>query len=79
MHRYNLTLVETAFRWMIHHSLLEFGDEGSDGVLLGVSSLEQLRTNLEDIRKGALPEEVVAVLDEAWVTITKGTCVNYWR
>lgn len=37
---------------------------------VGASSLGHLESNLADLEKGPLPEDVVAVLDEAW-QITK--------
>jgi len=77
--KHNLTLLETALRWCVHHSELKMKDGGNDGVIIGVSSLTQLEGNLKDLEKGPLPEEVVQVLDEAWNNITKATCPSYWR
>ncbi|GIZ40925.1 hypothetical protein CKM354_000424500 [Cercospora kikuchii] len=74
----NLTLLETAFRWLVHHSKLNIKDGGNDGIIIGVSSQQQLETNLNDIEKGPLPEEVLKVLDQAWL-ITKPTAVPYWH
>ena len=51
---------------------------GQDGIIIGVSSFEQLESNLKDLEKGPLPEEVVQVLDQAWL-ITKATAVDYWQ
>ena len=53
-------------------------DGGRDGVIIGVSSYGQLESNLKDLEKGPLPEEVVKALDEAWL-ITKPTTPNYWH
>lgn len=77
--KHNLTLIETALRWVRHHSLLKMTDGGNDGIIIGVSSLSQLETNLEVLEKGPLPEEVVAVLDEAWNTLFKAQAPSYWR
>jgi aflatoxin B1 aldehyde reductase len=80
--KHNLTLLETGFRWVVHHSQLKVGgidgSGGNDGLIIGVSSLKQLESNLKDIEKGPLPEEVVKVLDEAWL-VTKPTAANYWH
>jgi aflatoxin B1 aldehyde reductase len=73
----NLTMIETAFRWLVHHSKLNIKD-GNDGIIIGVSSLDQLKNNLEVLEKGPLPDEVVKVLDEAWL-IAKPTTVDYWH
>jgi aflatoxin B1 aldehyde reductase len=75
--KHNLTLIETALRWCVHHSALKIKD-GNDGIIIGVSSLQQLEGNLRDLEKGPLPEEVIKALDDAWI-ITKATAPNYWH
>lgn len=75
--KHGLTLLEIAFRWMVHHSALKVMD-GNDGLVIGISSLKQLEANLNEVEKGPLPEEVVKTLDDAW-QITKPTCDTYWR
>lgn len=91
---HGLTLVETALRWVVHHSKLQIGQSGpngaggadtrgdghggNDGIIIGVSSLQQLESNIKDLEKGPLPEAVVEVLDQAWMTIG-GSCPSYWR
>ena len=53
---HKLTLVEIALRWCIHHSELKTRVKGgNDGVIIGVSSLKQLESNLADVDKGPLP------------------------
>jgi aflatoxin B1 aldehyde reductase len=76
--KHGLTLVETALRWVRHHSALKMDNGGRDGVLVGVSSFAQLETNLADLQKGPLPEEVVQALDQAWL-VAKATSPNYWH
>lgn len=76
--KYDLTLLEVAFRWHTHHSALRMLNGGRDEVMIGVSSFEQLKSNLKDLEKGPLPDEVVQVLDEAWL-ITKATTPDYWH
>ncbi|KAF2162250.1 hypothetical protein M409DRAFT_27254 [Zasmidium cellare ATCC 36951] len=76
--KHNLTLIETALRWVVHHSKLEIKSGDKDGIIIGVSSQAQLEGNLEALEKGPLPEEVVKVLDEAWL-VTKATAVPYWH
>ncbi|KAH7325880.1 NADP-dependent oxidoreductase domain-containing protein [Stachybotrys elegans] len=75
--KHNLTMIETALRWMVHHSKLRVKD-GNDGILIGVSSVDQLENNLDNLEKGPLPEEVVQALDEAW-QISKADSTNYWH
>jgi len=76
--KHNLTLLETAFRWLTHHSELNIKDGGNDGIIIGVSSEQQLVQNLKDLEKGPLPEEVLKALDEAWL-VAKPTTANYWH
>ncbi|KAI4114495.1 MAG: hypothetical protein LQ345_004727 [Seirophora villosa] len=76
--KHNLTLLEIALRWCVHHSALKMKDGGRDGVIIGVSSFSQLESNLKDLEKGPLPDEVVQTLDDAWM-ITKATTPNYWQ
>ncbi len=105
-------MIETAMRWLTHHSQLRLADKGGNdgelpflffsssvyssvsslatkltgtltlytpsGIIMGVSSFEQLESNLKDLEKGPLPEDVVKALDEAWM-IAKSTAVAYWH
>ncbi|KAI2464018.1 NADP-dependent oxidoreductase domain-containing protein [Annulohypoxylon bovei var. microspora] len=72
-----LTLIEVALRWVVHHSELKIKD-GNDGILIGISSHDQLVSNLDNLEKGPLPEDVVQALDEAW-NIAKPNAPNYWH
>jgi aflatoxin B1 aldehyde reductase len=77
--KHELTLLEIALRWVVHHSELKTRAKGgNDGVIIGVSSFKQLEGNLKDLEKGPLPEEVVKALDEAWL-VAKPTTPNYFR
>lgn len=75
--KHGLTLPETALRWVHHHSKLNI-DDGRDGIIIGVSSFAQLESNLRDVQKGPLPEEVVEALDNAWL-VAKPTAPDYWH
>lgn len=75
--KHGLTLAEVALRWCVHHSALRITN-GEDGVIIGFSNLDQLRSNLEDLGKGRLPAEVVATLDRAW-SMVQGDASNYWH
>lgn len=76
--KHNLSLIEIALRWVRHHSALDVGPGGRDGVIIGVGNFKQLEQNLVEVEKGPLPDEVVAALDEAWL-VTKPTTANYWH
>lgn len=73
-----LSLSEIAFRWYVHHSKLDM-ISGNDGVVIGVSSIDQLKANLTDLEKGPLPESIVTALESIWENVTRGTCSLYWR
>ncbi|KAI9767755.1 MAG: hypothetical protein M1840_005436 [Geoglossum simile] len=77
---HNLTLPETALRWLVHHSALRITPEsgGNDGVIIGVSNIDQLKSNLKDLEKGRLPMAVVQALDEAW-KVAMPEVPNYWH
>lgn len=75
--KHGLSMIETALRWVVHHSALKVKD-GNDGVIIGVSSIDQLGQNLDALEKGPLPEDLVASLDEAW-RISKADAPPYWH
>jgi aflatoxin B1 aldehyde reductase len=74
--KHGLTLIEIALRWCLHHSALNIQD-GNDGIIVGVSSLSQLKENLADLKKRPLPDDVVKALDDAWL-ICKAHASDYW-
>lgn len=77
--RHGLTMIETALRWCVHHSSLRTRAKGgNDGVIIGVSSHEQLVGNLDNLEKGPLPDDLVQALDTAW-TIAKPGATDYWH
>ncbi|TVY83577.1 Aflatoxin B1 aldehyde reductase member [Lachnellula suecica] len=75
--KHGLRMPEVALRWVTHHSALNVTD-GNDGIIIGVSSVDQLDQNLKDIESGPLPEEVVQALDKAW-SIAKVDQPNYYH
>ncbi|KAI0470432.1 Aldo/keto reductase [Xylariaceae sp. FL0804] len=77
--KHELTLLEIALRWCVHHSALQTRAKGgNDGVIVGVSSFAQLEGNLRDCEKGPLPDDVLKALDKAWL-IAKTSTPNYFR
>ena len=76
--KHGLSMVEVALRWIIHHSaLIPANKGGNDGVIIGLSKIEQMDQNIESIRDGLLLGAVVEALDVAW-TIAKPTSLNPW-
>ena len=80
----NISMVEATYRWLQHHSALG----GSDGILIGASSMQQLEENLhacssgKDEQSGKLPQNVVDAFEEAWKVILSDETSSpfpYWR
>lgn len=53
------------------------GDLG-DGVIIGMSNMEQLQQNLAASEEGPLDERVVTAFNEAW-NLVAHECPNYFR
>jgi aflatoxin B1 aldehyde reductase len=51
-------------RWVIWHSQLDASY--GDGVIIGASSVKQLRENLDILEQGPLPEKLVEIIGKAW-------------
>jgi len=72
-----ISMVEATFRWLLCHSSLS----KQDGILLGASSLDQLRENLDGCNaseKGPLPQSILDSFDAAW-KLTEDGAFPYWR
>ncbi|RAK95815.1 aldo/keto reductase family protein [Aspergillus ibericus CBS 121593] len=74
--RYGLSVGEVALRWLKYHS--ELRAEMGDAIIVGASSVKHLETNLADLEKGELPEEVVGVVEGVWPMV-KGVAPKYWH
>jgi len=72
----NITIVEAAFRWLNHHSLLDC--HCGDGILIGSSHINQLTQNLSYFKGGSLPLEVKAAFDSAWDKV-ESVSPSYFR
>ncbi len=67
--------IEATYRWLAYHSMLNA--ERGDAILIGASKLNHLLSNMETVKAGSLPEDIVAAFDEAW-KITKGDSPEYF-
>ncbi|MGH9630584.1 MAG: aldo/keto reductase [Bryobacteraceae bacterium] len=65
------TLVSVALNWLLHHT-------GSQCVILGASSLEQLHENIRLSREGRLTEAMLKQCDEIWSKL-RGITPQYNR
>ena len=70
-----ITTIEATYRWLIYHSMLDA--RRGDAVLIGASKLNHLLQNMEAVKAGPLPEDVVSAIETAW-TITKGDSPEYF-
>ncbi|KAJ7845453.1 NADP-dependent oxidoreductase domain-containing protein [Mycena leptocephala] len=61
--KHGSSLPEVAFRWLQHHSELGKISDG-DAIIIGSSSVEQLKKNIAWNEEGPLPAEVVELMDD---------------
>ena len=71
--KHGLTEAECALRWMTHHSMLR--REKGDAIIIGASSTQHRESNMVDLEKGPLPDDVLQALDTGW----KGISLRYWH
>ncbi|KAJ5354242.1 Aldo/keto reductase [Penicillium brevicompactum] len=74
--KHGLTEIECALRWLSHHSQLD--EKLGDGVVIGSSSPQQLRENMDAMKSGPLPDEVIDALNQGWEVI-RGKELLYWH
>lgn len=70
-----MTMIEATYRWLVYHSMLD-GDRG-DAILIGASKLNHLISNMETVKAGPLPDEVVSAFEKAW-GISRGVSREYF-
>lgn len=71
-----IAMADAALRWLEFHSGIAEGEGG--GVIIGSSKPSQLKTNLESIDHGELPETVLQAFDEAW-EVCREVAPPYYR
>lgn len=52
--------------------------ELADGIVIGSSNIKQLKENLDALKGGPLPEDVVDALNKGW-GIIRGKELKYWH
>lgn len=65
------SLIGVALTWILHHTPI-------DGIILGASSLGQLRANLDAAAEGPCSPKLVALCDEVWAKL-RGITPSYLR
>ena len=73
--KHGISSIEATYRWLAYHSMLNA--ERGDAILIGASKLNHLLSNMETVKAGPLPKDMVAAFDEAW-KITKGDSPEYF-
>ncbi|MDO4836532.1 MAG: aldo/keto reductase [Clostridia bacterium] len=73
--RFTISLPEATYRWLAFHSMLD-GERG-DAVIIGASKQAHLIQNMETVRSGPLPKEIVDAFEMAW-SMTKGDSPEYF-
>ena len=70
-----MTTIEATYRWLAYHSMLDSGR--GDAIIIGASKLEHLIQNMDAVKAGPLPDDVVEAFETAWM-ITKGDSPEYF-
>ncbi len=73
--KHGITVIYATYRWLAFHSMLN-GERG-DAIIIGASKLNHLKQNIDTIKAGPLPEDVLQAFDTAW-EITKGDSPQYF-
>jgi len=60
-----MSSTEASLRWLMYHSALREGD----GIIIGATSVDQLKGNLEMVRKGPLDREIIQAVEELWESV----------
>lgn len=73
--KHQISMTEAVYRWLAYHSMLK-GSRG-DAILVGASRLVHLQQNLETVKAGPLPEDMLDAFETAW-TISKPDSPEYF-
>ena len=71
-----IKMAAAAIRWLAFHSKMDKSKE--DGIIVGVSKLQQLKDNMSAINEGTLPKSVLEALEHSW-NICKEDAPEYYR
>lgn len=72
---YGMTMIEAAYRWLAYHSMLD--EKRGDAILLGASKLNHLIENMNTVKAGPLPDDVVSAFERAW-EVCRGDSREYF-
>jgi len=69
-----LSLVQVAFSWLLHHSMLK----PDDTIILGASSVKQFTENIHSLQDSPLPASILEACQEAHA-LCAHDCPSYFR
>ena len=73
--KHGITSIEATYRWLAYHSMLN-GERG-DAIIVGASKLGHLKQNMDTIKAGPLPQDILDAFDTAW-NISKADSPEYF-
>lgn len=62
---HGISKVEASLRWICYHSMLT----PEDAIILGATKTIQVVQNVQSIKKGPLPDSIVAAIDGVWDSV----------
>ena len=72
---HSMAMTEATYRWMAYHSMLDA--KRGDAILIGASKLNHLIENMNAVKAGPLPDEVLEAFEKAW-EICRGDSRDYF-
>lgn len=63
----NTTRAALAYRWVLHYPTIK--PELNDGIIMGASTVEQVRQTLECLRDVPLPQDVLPMIEKIWQNV----------
>ncbi|KAI1760775.1 aldo/keto reductase [Hypoxylon sp. FL1150] len=73
--KYGISGHAAALRWAAYHSILDKAQ--GDSIILGVSNLKQLDSNIDAYEQGPLPEDVAAAFSDVFKEIDEESAISY--
>lgn len=62
--KHRITSIEASYRWLCYHSMLD--DKRGDAIIIGASKVDHLKQNMEVIKMGPLPQDLLDAFEKAW-------------
>lgn len=59
-----ISTIEATYRWLSYHSMLNA--ERGDAIIIGASKLNHLVQNMNAVKAGTLPNDILTAFDQAW-------------